>query len=235
MLLSVAHCSEYIERLGVVKENCVVMKNPIVKGKKILSLRKNQTVIISGEVGNYYKIKLNNYSYGYVAKTLIEFKNVLEEDKYKYSLKKLKYNIQHILERFNKKLSSADYFKINGNIPQLLFNSCYIEKHNLVVELIYSCNKKNKQATVENDINMENIVEQLIEVIFFKMKEIPAPSYSIEILVGDGKHENLYKDYVAYHYKPSGEVYGPLMKLEEEFKRNLKISKKSKDVFRECP
>jgi hypothetical protein len=235
MLLSVAYCSEYIERLGIVKENCAVIKNPIVKGKRLLNLRKNQTVIISGEVGNYYKIKLNNYSYGYVAKTSIEFKNVLEEDKYKYSLRKLKYNIKHILERFNKKLSSADYFKINGNIPQLLFNSCYIEKQNLVVQLIYSCNKKNKKATVKKTINMENIVQQLIEVIFFKMKEIPEPSYRIEILIGDGKYENLFKDYVDYQYEPSGETYGSLMKLEEEFKKNLKITKKNKDVFKECP
>lgn len=235
MFLSLAYSSEYVERLGIVKENCAVIKTPVSKGEKLLNLRKNQTILISGEVGNYYKIKLNNYSHGYVAKRFIEFKNVLKEDKHKYSIKKLTYNIKHILEKFNKKISSAEYFKINGNIPQLLFNSCYIENQSLIVELIYSCSKKNKSNTVKNNINMENIVNQLIEVIFFKMIEVPVPSYSIEVLVKDSKYDNLYNNYLVCHYKPSKKVYGSLMELEEEFKKNLKISKKPKDIFKECP
>jgi hypothetical protein len=234
-LLSICQSSEYIERLGIVKENSYVTKESSVNSGKLLNLHKNETVIICGEEGNYYKIKLNNYSYGYVAKKNIELKNVIKEDKYEYSLKKLKYNIKHILDRFNEKISNADYYKINGNMPHLALNRCYIEKQNLIVELIYSCSNKNRKDTVKNNKEISNILNQLIEVIFYKMIEISMISYRIDIMIRDSRYANLFRDYIVYHYKPSGKTTGTLDGLEKEFKRNLQISRKTKETFKECP
>jgi hypothetical protein len=234
-ILSIGQSSEYIERLGIVKENSFITKKASNNSEKLLNLRKNETVIICGEEGNYYKIKLNNYSYGYVAKKNIELKNVIKEEKYVYSLKKLKYNIKHILDRFNEKIINTDYYKINGNIPHLTLNRCYIEKQNLIVELIYSCNNKNKKNTVINNNEISNIMNQLIEVIFYKMIEISMISYRIDIMIKDSRYDNLFTDYIVYRYKPSGKTTGTLDGLEKEFKRNLQMSRKTKEIFKECP
>lgn len=233
--LSIAFGEEYIERLGIVKENCYVLKSPSNEAKKMAQLHKNQTVVISGEKGNYYKIQLNNYTSGYVNMSYIDFKNVLKDEKYQYSLKKITYDIRNILDKFNKKLNNAVYYKINGNIPQLSLNRCYIEDQVLVVELIYSCNKRQVKGVVKINEEVSNIMNKLIEVIFYKMIEISMLSYRVEILSRNSKYDNLFKNYVVYRYKPSGKAEGTLAELEKDFRRNLKISKKPIETFKECP
>lgn len=233
--MSVVFSETYIERLGIVKEDCYVVKNPSNNTEKLVKLRKNQTIVISGEKGNYYRIQLNNYTSGYVNKIYIAFKNVLKDEKYTYSLKKIKYDIRNILDKFNKKIRSADYYKIYGNIPQLSLYRCYIEDRSLVVELIYKCDKRKEVGAIKISEEISNIMNKLIEVIFYKMIEISMLSYRVEILAVDNKYDNLFKDYIVYRYSPSGKSKGTLNELENDFWENLSTTKKLREVFKECP
>jgi hypothetical protein len=232
---TIAFSKDYIERLGIVVKDSYILDSPSENAKKIVRVHKNQTVVISGEMGNFFKVELNNYTSGYVNKLAVKYKNVIKDENYSYSLKKIQYDVKNILNKFDRKLSNADFYKIYGNIPQLNLNRCYIDNQSLIVEIVYSCNKTNRGINKRINSEMSSIIKKLIEVIFYKIVETSMNSYKIIVLARDHKYDNLYKDYVEYTYYPVEKMEESLKELEKTFWDNVIVTTNTKKIFEECP
>ncbi|MDY6820121.1 MAG: SH3 domain-containing protein [Deferribacterota bacterium] len=225
--------NDYIERLGVVKGGTFILLKPNKDAKKLVRLYDGQTVIIAGEENNYYKVKINNYRYGFVQKKYITFKNVLKDSGTIYEEKKVVSNIKTILTKFNKKLSDAEYFKTLGVIPQFLFHDYKLNGTNFNLELIYKCKKIDN--TLHNKIGndkykLNKIVDKLIYLLFYNMQLIQNDMYEIRILTNkDGS----LKPYVAYRLKPNYER--DMSVLQEDLSRFVDMYTNIKEPFKECP
>jgi hypothetical protein len=234
LTFNVLFSEEYVELLGdVVVDNVYILEKPHIRSKKINRLYKGQTVILSGEYKGFYRVKINNYSDGYVPKKYIEPRDALKKDKESFALKRLQYNLKDLLMRFDDKLLNSIYYKKDEVIPYVSLLKCNLDGEILTVDLSYGCKNSHFIKNKLND-DLNGIMKKLIEVIFFNMIEIKANEFYINIYTNNLKIEKQQKPFVTFKYDVD-EINLKKLRLDDVLFDELDVNRDKELLFKKCP
>lgn len=175
-----------VESVGVITANVVyVRKDPSLDSKKIYTFYEGGKIIITGEEGKWYKVKVNNVRSGYALKKDIKYNNSLQKEhkQSNYYYKKLSLGLRSLTEKFNNKLKDSSYYDEEGIVPVLDYGSLKTDKNKVVFKIVYTAAKKTeaiKNTDVSNIFSKE--FRYFLEVIFFKLINSPYEQIEINIV-----------------------------------------------------
>ncbi|MGA1861354.1 SH3 domain-containing protein [Deferribacter thermophilus] len=198
---------KYVEFLGKVKRTTYVYKEPSLSSKKLRVLYEGFKIIIIQDYNNdWYLIKYNNVKTGYVLKKYVEIKNTLKKEVKRgpYQLKKIEIDLDSLIKRYNFYMKESKYYLETGYVPVFKFESITKKGDTLEVKLVYTLDVKDGVKKIDINNPFQDVLKQLIEVIFFKMFVEEAKSYVIKIYE---YKDNKKVEYVKLRYQYNDNKY----------------------------
>lgn len=185
-----------VEFVGIVKSLANVYKDPDTSSKIIKRLGTGNKVIVISDVDeDWYKIKINNVTEGFLRKKDILFENTLSKEAVRtpYELKKADLDIRATVERFNINFSESPYFHQIGIVPQIEYIKTYNTNSTLNIEIVYGVKSKFENDNVTEMKNpFASEVLSFMEVIFFKSFIVNSEKYRINIYKYIGEKPQFY-------------------------------------------
>ena len=230
-----------VETVGKISKNSVsVYSNPDELSKKLYTLRKDNKVVVLGEVDEkWLKVKFSTTKIGYIKKDSIDFISTLKKEVIRgnYYLTKLNLDINALVERFNINFTESAYFQQEGVVPQLRFLNLKYKNGILEADILYtSAGKMDGDSTQEvlNPFYSETL--SLIEVIFFKMFLMEEKIYRINILINKyDKDKKSVVNYCSFEYKQNIELFDYIKSGSGRIFEYVTTSMDIKEVFRNYP
>ena len=172
-----------LEVLGtIIGDKIYIRKEPSFSSEKVRRVYDRQNVIITGKKGDWFMVKISNYREGYVHKKNIEYKNILKKERPGFDLKKLNYDLRALVNKFNNKVTTSEYFNKSGYKPDINLDVCLFKGKTLTVKLKYNCEFKDDVMLPDNSDNpLQDIMVSLLNIVILKMSLIQADKYIINI------------------------------------------------------
>lgn len=230
-----------IETVGKISKNSVsVYSNPDELSKKLYTLRKDDKVVVLGEVDEkWLKVKFSITKIGYIKKDSIDFISTLKKELIRgnYYLTKLNLDINALIERFNINLTESAYFQQEGIVPQLKLLNLKNKNNILEADILYTFT-----GTVETDSRQGSLnpfyseTLSLMEVIFFKMFLMEEKIYRINILINKyDKDKKSVVNYCSFEYKHNIELFDHIKSGSGRIFEYVTTTMDIKEVFRNYP
>lgn len=228
-----------VEIRGTINHSKVrVKKQPDKSARNVRTLYKNAKVVVIGEEGDWYKIKINNIRNGYVLKKYVDFLSTLKKENKKipYEKNKALLEVKSLIERFNLNLSESMYYEKEKLIPYIAYMGYNFKKNSFKIKIHYKI--KNIMGT-DSSVNLpnpfQNDILSLIEVMFFKMMLYKTDLYVIDVYVNSDKSDSL-KKYAEITYKNNPERFNEIKNSEGKIWDYIKVSiRDKKDLFKMYP
>ncbi len=237
--ISVAdNSSVTVEIRGTVNHSKVrVKKRPDISSRTVRTLYKNAKVVVIGEDGDWYKIKINNVRNGYVLKKYIDFKSTLKKENKRVPYKKRRaiLEVKALIERFNLNLSESMYYEKEKLVPNLAYMDSFVNKDKFKVKIHYRV--KNIMGT-DSSVNLPNpfqdVMLSFIEVLFFKMMLYDSDIYEIDIFVNSDKTDSL-KKYAKLEYKKDNKKFNEIKNSSGGIWKYIKTTMPKDELFNMYP
>lgn len=175
-----------IEFVGVVSKRVAnVYSKPDTSSRVIRRISRGNKVIVTSNIDEqWYKIKVNNVTEGFIKKEDITFENTLSKEAARtpYELKKADLDIKAIVERFNIHFNESVYYQKVGIVPQIEYMKMFNSNNTLNVDIVYTMKSQFESSNTSGVKNpFEKEMLNFMEVIFFKSFIVSAEVYRINI------------------------------------------------------
>jgi len=228
-----------VESVGVVEANVVYVRDkPDLDAKRIRTFYEGAKIIVTGEQGKWYKVKVNNVRSGYALKKDISFRDTLGggSKSSSYFDKKLSLSVKSFIDRFNFNMRESNYFEKEGIIPVFKYKQLQIEKNTVKLELIYTTDKKKERAVTDNMSNpFEKELKYFMEVVFFKLINSPYDNFHITLFSKKGDNDGNFEKYSEFSFNRKRVNFEKVKDFRGEIWNYVKTSADISEIFSRYP
>jgi uncharacterized protein YgiM (DUF1202 family) len=227
-----------VETRGTVNHSRVkVKKRPDMASRTVRTLYKNAKVVVIGEEGDWYKIKVNNVRNGYVLKKYIDFLSTLKKENKKvpYEKRRAILEVKALIERFNLNLIESMYYEKEKLVPNFAYMGSTINKKLFKVKIHYKVkNIVDKDSNINLPNPFQNVILSFIEVMFFKMMTYESDKYEIDIYVSSEDSDGM-KEYAKLIYENDKNRFVDIKNNSGKIWKYIKSDTDKKELFKMYP
>ncbi len=229
----------FVESLGVITANVVYVRDkPDLDARRIRTFYEGAKIIVIGEQGKWYKVKVNNVRSGYALKKDISFKDTLggSSKSSSYFDKKLSLNVQNFIDRFNLNMTESDYFDKEGIVPVFKYKKLQIEDGTVKLELIYTTEKKRERVVSDNMSNpFAKELRYFMEVVFFKLINSPYKNFYIDVFSNPSENNGSFKKYAEFSFNRERVNFEKVKDFRGEVWNYIKTTSDISEIFSKYP
>ncbi|WP_303701972.1 SH3 domain-containing protein [Flexistipes sinusarabici] len=229
----------FVESLGVIKANVVYVRDkPDLNARRIRTFYEGAKIIVTGEQGKWYKVKVNNVRSGYALKKDISFKDTLggSSESSSYFDKKLSLSVKSFIDRFNFNMIESGYFQKEGIVPIFKYKQLQVEDSTVKLELIYTTEKKKERVDSDNMSNpFEKELKYFMEVVIFKLINSPYENFHIEVFSNTTGNNGSFKKYAEFSFNRKRVNFEKVKDFRGEIWNYVKTSADVSEIFTKYP
>jgi len=231
----------FVESVGIIKANVVYVRDkPDLNAKRIRTFYEGAKIIVTGEQGKWYKVKVNNVRSGYALKKDIRFKDTLggnsKGKSNSYFDKKLSLDVKSFIDRFNFNMTESGYFEKEGIIPVFKYKQLQIENNSVKLELIYTTDKKKERVVSDNMSNpFAKELKYFMEVMFFKLINSPYEGFHITVFSNPSEDEGKFEKYAEFSFNRKRINFEKVKDFRGEIWNYVKTSSDIPEIFAKYP
>ncbi len=161
------------EGSGTIRHTGVsIREKPSLTSKVLRSANQSEKVLILGEDGDWYHVRMYNNREGYVHKRYVRTARVFRDESATTNSmdKTASFEIIDIIDRFNNTLKNSPYAKKFQVVPELQLVDARKSKGVMTLTFIYSCvNLDGKKIPSLKRNDLQNQMINLLELIFARL------------------------------------------------------------------
>lgn len=229
----------FVESLGIIKANVVYVRDkPDLDARRVRTFYEGAKIIVIGEQGKWYKVKVNNVRSGYALKKDISFKDTLggSSESNSYFDKKLSLSVKSFIDRFNFNMIESDYFEKEGIVPVFKYKQLQVEDSTVKLELIYTTEMKRERVVSDNMSNpFSKELKHFMEVVIFKLINSPYENFHIEVFSNSTENNGSFKKYAEFSFDRKRVNFEKVKDFRGEVWNYVKTSSDVSEIFAKYP
>jgi|GEM_PF-1182870 len=229
----------FVESVGIIKANVVYVRDkPDLNAGRIRTFYEGAKIIVIGEQGKWYKVKVNNVRTGYALKKDIRFKDALggNSKNSSYFDKKLSLDVKSFVDRFNFNMTESGYFEKEGIVPVFKYKKLQIENNTVKLELIYTTEKKRERLVSDNMSNpFQKELKYFMEVMFFKLINSPYENFHIAVFSNPVENNGSFEKYAEFSFDRKRVNFEKVKDFRGEIWNYVKTSSDVSEIFAKYP